>query len=281
MQQISISQDDDLTDAKFSGSDDCCINACKVVVHVDDGLHDLGVCFGCFGIEIDHHTTQISHGDADRRARPIRAKFQDLAHPSIFLERMSVDGIDHEIRPETAEIEFSAYSAPNAPYRPQRDRGNCGVVEDSVFELHEINISPVTSCNIFSQRFVRKPIFFSVGRSDVRRQWLPCPTLSAERLIEKQFGKPARRQPGEGAAIGEPSKREPPVAFDAMPTKFCSVELFTGHRFDWIAKESADVTELNSHGLILKCRDDGSGSTNRYCTSDRILSAMSGSNSGD
>jgi hypothetical protein len=84
------------------------------------------------------------------------------------------------------------------------------------------------------------------------RQWLPCRVLAAEGFIEQQFGKSARRQPGEGAAIGKTSKRQPPIAFDAMPADFCGIKHFTGHRFDWITMDGTDVTLFNSHGAMLE-----------------------------
>jgi hypothetical protein len=32
-----------------------------------------------------------------------------------------------------------------------------------------------------------------------------------------------------------------------MPADFCGIKPFTGHRFDRVTKEGADVTEFNSH----------------------------------
>ena len=100
----SRSQAYDLTDTKLPCPDNSPINARVVFVHANYSLHDLGVCFGRVRVEIDHHTTLVSHGDANGRTGPLGAKFQDLAQPSIFLERLSALGVDHEIRPETTDI---------------------------------------------------------------------------------------------------------------------------------------------------------------------------------
>src|SRR5436309_475894 len=91
----SRSQAYDLTDPKLPCSDNRPINARVVFVHADHGLQYVGVCFGCVRVKIDHHATLVPHGDADGRTRPLGAKFQDLAHPSIFLEWLSGPGVDH------------------------------------------------------------------------------------------------------------------------------------------------------------------------------------------
>src|SRR5205807_6828815 len=75
---------------------------------------------------------------------------------------------------------------------------------------------------------------------------------AADGFIEKQFGKPARRQPGEGAALGKTSKRQAAIAFDAMPADLCGLKPCTGHRFDRVTKYGTEVTEFNSHGAILE-----------------------------
>src|SRR5207245_7088192 len=88
--------------------------------------------------------------------------------------------------------------------------------------------------------------------ADVGRQRLPRRGLAADGFIEKQFGKAARRQPGEGAALGKTSKRQAAIAFDAMPADLCGLKPFTGHRFDRVTKYGTQVTEFNSHGALIE-----------------------------
>src|SRR6266478_4955979 len=132
----------DLTDTKLPGSDNGPINARVVFVHADHGLHKLGVGFGRVRVEIDHHTTLIPHDDADGRTGPLGAKFQDLAHPSIFLEWPSALGVDHEVRPETTDIRVVARFARDAPDGSPGDRGNPGLVEGAMTPLNELHLGP-------------------------------------------------------------------------------------------------------------------------------------------
>src|ERR1700693_1486468 len=131
----SCSQAYDLTDPQLPCSDNRPIDARVVFVHTDHGLHYVGVCFGYVRVKIDHHATQVPRGDADGRTGPLGAKFQDVAHPSIFLEWLSGLGVDHHIRPETTNIEVVPCLSTDAPDRPQSDHGNYGLIEDAVFEL--------------------------------------------------------------------------------------------------------------------------------------------------
>ena len=166
---------------------------------------------------------------------PSRAKFQDLAHPSILLEWLST-WVSMTRFGRKRRTSASWPTSHDAPDRPPGDRGNSGLVEDAVAMLHELHIGPVPSCNFLYQCFVRESVFPAVRRPDVGRQRLPRRVLAADGLIEKQFGKPARRQPGERTAIGKTSKRQPPIAFDAVPADFRGIKPFPGHRFDRVTK---------------------------------------------
>ena len=164
-------------------------------------------------------------------------------------------GVDHEIRPEIDE-----YRGRGPPLDAM-----LRIVPKAIAETPASSKMPWLSCMSSTSARCRVAISLSKASSVSAyslpsgvRMWVGSgsPVVSWRPMgsIEEQFGKSARRQPGERAAIGKTSKRQPPIAFDAMPADFCGIQPFTGHRFDRVTKDGTDVTEFNSHGAILVTR---------------------------
>src|ERR1051326_2758268 len=60
------------------------ISARIVLVETHSALHHDGVCFGRVRVEVDHHTTQIAHGQTNDWSIFVVAKHQPAADPTIL-----------------------------------------------------------------------------------------------------------------------------------------------------------------------------------------------------
>src|SRR5215831_9011470 len=82
------------------------------------------------------------------------------------------------------------------------------------------------------------------------RKQFAATVVEPDGLIENQFRKAARAEPGKAALVIHSPEGEAPIAFETMPTNHCRLSRDAGHGLDWVACDFANRTDVNHRATL-------------------------------
>jgi hypothetical protein len=124
------------------------VYAGTISIQTNHSLHHTGVSLGGVGVEIDHDTSFVTHRNLHRRSAIPFTKAQRAAHPSVFLKGFTTICFDHDVWSKSEKLNVSAGFALDAMHRADADYGDRGFVKDAMFEIHQFEITAVTTRNL-------------------------------------------------------------------------------------------------------------------------------------
>ena len=127
------------------------------------------------------------------------------------------------------------------------DHGDAGFVEDAVVQLHHLHGCPEAAPDFRGESLSEHRHLIALRRANVCRQRLAAPVLASLRSEVDEVGELARGQPGHPAALVEPTKRQAPVALEAVPAHRGGVERLATHGFHRIAEDRFNPSNLDWH----------------------------------
>jgi hypothetical protein len=206
-----------LADAAFTEPDHRGVNTGIIAVQANDRFHYFRIALDCVWVEIHHDATLVLHRDADRGAIVSFPEQQCAAHPIVFQKRLSAFCFEHDVRSEPAKVDGATGFTHDALHCGLADYGDAGFVENTVFEIHQLEVAAVAYRNFFAQFVASEFVFFSVGRTHMSGERFGGVAVEAEGFVEEKLRQLTSGQPWEGTFVGEAAKSESAIGFQAMP----------------------------------------------------------------